>query len=83
VSEKVIAGLGIDNRVELSRIPNGTNIFSLRVKRGDPRMFQDQARKAGVVLGDPQGDRFLLSVNETWNRASPQQILDRLQQSLT
>jgi threonine aldolase len=82
-SEKVIAGLQTDDRIELSRIPNGTNVFSLRVKRGDPRTFQDLARKAGTVLGDPQGDHFLLSVNETWNRAGSQQILDRIQRALT
>jgi threonine aldolase len=82
-SEKVITGLQADTRVEVSRIPNGTNIFSLRVKRGDPRTFQDRLRKAGLILGDPQNDQFLLSVNETWNRIGAQQILDRLQLALT
>jgi threonine aldolase len=83
VSEKVIAGLKPDNRFEVTRIPNGTNIFSLRVRQGDPRTFQDRLRKAGIVLGDPQGDRFLLSVNETWNRTGAQEVLDRLQHALT
>jgi threonine aldolase len=83
VSEKVIAWLQADNRLQVTRIPNGTNIFALRVQQVDPRKFQERLRGGGIVVPDPQNERFLLSVNETWNRATPQEILDRLQQALT
>jgi threonine aldolase len=82
VSEKVIGGLGTDDRVQIKRIPNGTNIFLLRVKQGDPATFQERLRAAGMVVPNPQGDQLLLSVNETWNRVKPGEILEKMRQAL-
>ncbi len=75
VSEQVIAGLGQDRRFEVSRIPNGTNVFRLRPVQGDPKRFQERLRGGGIVVGAPVNGWFVLSVNETWNRASVETIL--------
>ncbi len=77
-SEKVIGALQSDARFELTRVPNGTNIFYLRVKGGNAQAFQRRAQEAGIILAAPVNDRFLVQVNETWARANPQEILARL-----
>jgi threonine aldolase len=77
-SEKVIAALSADSRFEVTRIPNGTNVFSLRVKGMDALNFQRRAGDAGFILAPPRNERFTVSVNETWARATPQEILARL-----
>jgi threonine aldolase len=77
-SEKVITALSADSRVEVTRVPNGTNIFYLRVKGMDALKFQRRASDAGLILAPPRNDRFTVLVNETWARATPQEILARL-----
>jgi threonine aldolase len=77
-SEKVIAALQSNSRFEVTRVPNGTNIFFLRVKGIDAQAFQRRAADAGFILSAPRDDRFTVQVNETWARATPQEILARL-----
>ena len=77
-SEKVIAALSADSRFEVTRVPNGTDIFSLRVKSMDALKFQRRATDAGFILAPPRDNQFTVLVNETWARATPQEILARL-----
>ena len=77
-SGKVLAALENDSRFELTRVPNGTNIAYLRLKSGDAEAFQKRVQNAGLVLPAPTRDRFTVQVNETWARATPQEILARL-----
>jgi threonine aldolase len=77
-SEKVISALQSDSRFEVTRVPNGTNIFFLRAKGVNAQEFQRRAQGAGFILGAPNNDRFAVQVNETWARATPQEILARL-----
>jgi threonine aldolase len=81
-SEKVIAALQSDSRFEVTRVPNGTNIFYLHVKGADAQAFQRRAEHAGFILSAPRNDRFTVQVNETWARATPQTIFDRLVHSV-
>jgi hypothetical protein len=74
-SEEVIAGFQSDSRFEVTRVPNGTNISFLRVKDIDAQAFQRRARESGFTLSAPNDDRFTVQVNETWARATPQEIL--------
>lgn len=77
-SEKVIAALQNDSRFAVTRVPNGTNIFFLSVKGIDAQAFQRRAAGAGFILSTPRDGRFTVQVNETWARATPQEILARL-----
>ena len=77
-SEAVIAALKADARFEVTRVPNGTNIFYLRVKGGDAQALQRRAQEAGLKLAAPRDDRFAVLVNETWARISAREILTRL-----
>lgn len=77
-SERVISALQSDRRFEVTRVPNGTNIFYLRVKGIDPLAFQRRTAEAGFVLRATRTDRFTVLVNETWGRATADEILARL-----
>ena len=77
-SQKVITALHSDARFEVTRVPNGTNIFSLRVKGVNAQAFQRRTQDAGFILSAPHNDSFTVLVNETWARATPQEILARL-----
>jgi threonine aldolase len=77
-SGNVIAALQSDARFEVTRVPNGTNIFFLRVKGVDAQTFQRRTQNAGFVLSAPHNDTFTVLVNETWGRATPEEILARL-----
>jgi threonine aldolase len=77
-SEKVIAALSTDRRFEVARVPDGTNIFFLRVIGMDAVKFHRRALDAGFILAPPRNDQFTVLVNETWARATPQEILARL-----
>lgn len=79
VSERVIEGLQADSRFAVTRVPNGTNIFQLRLKTGDAGALQRRAREAGLVLAAPgQDGSFSVLVNETWGGATAEEILGRL-----
>ena len=77
-SERVIAALQSDSRFEVTRVPNGTNIFFLRVKGASAQAFQRRAQSAGFILPAPDNDRFTVQVNETWARVNSREILTRL-----
>jgi threonine aldolase len=77
-SEKVIPVLQSDSRFEVTRVPNGSNIFFLRVKGVDARAFQRRAQDAGFILSAPRNDSFTVQINETWARVTPQEILARI-----
>jgi threonine aldolase len=81
VSEKVIAGLQRDSRFEIQRMPAGTNIFEMHIKQGDPVRLQERLAAEGFVMARPRDGRLSLSVNETWNRATAAEILEKLRQA--
>lgn len=76
VSEQVFTALGRDGRFQLRRVPNGTNIAFLTVK-SDAGLFRKRLVAAGVQIGEPRGNEFIVQVNETWNRASAGEIAGR------
>jgi threonine aldolase len=80
-SEQVIAGLQADKRFEIRRVPNGTNIFFLRLPEADAVAFRQRANQAGVEFSAPRNGQFTVQVNETWNRVEPRETLKRIQQA--
>ena len=81
VSEKVIAGLQADGRFDVGRIPSGTNIFTLQVRQGDAARLRERLMKEGIEISRPQNGRVAMSVNETWNRLSATEILERFRRN--
>jgi threonine aldolase len=81
-SEQVIAALGNDPRFAIERIPNGTNIFRLRVQNGNAAAYRQRLETAGINTLAPVEDWFAIQVNETWTRLPADAIAARFRQAL-
>jgi threonine aldolase len=82
-AERVIAALGKDSNFGLERIPNGTNIFRLRVFGVNAPVYRHRLDDAGISAGNPAGDWFHIQVNETWTRRPAMEIAERFRGALT
>ena len=83
VSESFIAEVGRHDAFRIERLPGGTNLFRLRVAGADPEVFRGRLREQRVDLGGVRSDgSFLVGVNETWNRATPDALADRFRAAL-
>jgi threonine aldolase len=82
VSEDWIRGLQRLDAFSVERIPSGTNLFRLRVRGTDAAAFQKRLATRGVILPAPQGDAFLVGVNETLNRTTAQELTDAFADAL-
>lgn len=83
-SEAVIDALRKDARFEIARVPNGTNIFRLRAAGVDPAALRQRLDQAGIAVAAPAGGAggwLSLQVNETWTRATPEEIAARFRRS--
>ena len=70
VSEEWIAKLRQNDRFTIERIPLGTNLFRLHLRGADPEAFRKKLELNGVLLPAPANGRFLIGVNETFNRTT-------------
>ena len=82
-SEKVIATLRADANFGVEPIPNGTNIFRMRVFNVNAPVYKLRLEDAGISVADPVGDWFGIQVNETWNRLPAAAIAARFRQALS
>jgi threonine aldolase len=80
VSDAFIERVGRHEAFAVERIPAGTNLFRLQVAHPDAARYRERLRRHGIHLGAPRtenaGSRFLVAVNETWNRASAATLAD-------
>ena len=83
VSEAFIEQVTRHDAFTVERITAGTNLFRLRVVGTDPGAFRRRLRDRGVDLGAMRSDgSVLIGVNETWNRATADDLTDRFQTAL-
>ena len=97
VSEAFLERLGSQEAFAVERIPTGTNLFRLRVGQADAAAFRARLRRRGIHLGLPRGfgdsaigdgggatggARFLVAVNETWNRTSAEGLANAFIEAL-
>jgi hypothetical protein len=82
ISEEWIRGLQRQERFAVERIPSGTNLFRLRVKNTDAEALRKRLAARGVMLPAPQGDAFLIGVNETLNRTTASELTDAFARAL-
>ena len=76
VSEAFIAQLTQHDAFTVERMTGGTNLFRLSVAAPDLVVFRRRLRDQGVDLGGSSGGRFLVGVNETWNRTTAGALAD-------
>jgi threonine aldolase len=80
-SERVIAAL-LGDGFEIERIPNGTNIFRMRVGSVNSPVYQGRLELAGISVRPPASPWLTLQVNETWGRADAAEIAARFRKAL-
>jgi threonine aldolase len=81
-SEAVIAELSRDANFAVERVPNGTNIFRLRVQNVNAPVYQLRLETAGISARPPAQDWFALQVNATWTRVPARAIVERFRRAL-
>lgn len=81
-SESVLATLAKDGGFDISRVERGTNIFRLRPNGVNAPVYQQRLQLAGITAAEPHNQWFTLRVNETWNRATPSEIVARFRKAL-
>lgn len=82
VSEGLISILSKDTNFGFERVENGTNQFRLRVFSVNAPVYRDRLEGAGISAPAPQQEWFTMHVNETWRRASADEIAARLRKAL-
>ena len=81
-ADAVISTLRTDANFEIEPIPNGTNVFRLRVNGVNAPIYQGRLEDAGVTARTPDGPWFLMQVNETWTRLPAPEIIARFRRAL-
>ena len=63
-------------------IPNGTNLMRLQVA-GNAHQFRQNLQNRGIQIGPPRANNhFLIAINETWNRQTPNDLVQAFVSSL-
>jgi threonine aldolase len=83
VSHDLMAGLRRHGGFTIEPIPMGTHLFRLKVHTSDATAFQKRLVASGVLVSPPQGDTFLIGVNETLNRTSGAELIEKFTRALT
>jgi threonine aldolase len=83
ISEEWITGLRRNDAFTIDRVTSGTNLFRLHVRGADLAAFQKRLAARGVMLPAPQGDAFLVGVNETLNRTTAAELTAAFGRALT
>ena len=82
VSQDLMAGLRRHGGFTIDPFPMGTNLFRLKVRTTDAATFRKRLAASGVMLSAPQGDTFLIGVNETLNRMTAADLTEMFTRAL-
>ena len=82
VSQDLMAGLRRHGGFTIDPFPMGTNLFRLKVQTSDAASFRKRLAANGVMLSAPQGDTFVVGVNETMNRMTAADLTEAFTRAL-
>ena len=84
VAEDLFARLPADGRCVVERVPNGTNVFRLKLTKGDPASWRQKLLQRGVELPKPNAETgvFTCKMNPTWIRSTAGELEKTLLDSL-
>ncbi len=76
VAEELFARLQADGRCVVERVPSGTNVFHLRLTKGNPVDWRQKLLQHGVVLPEPNPETgvFTCKMNPTWIRSTADEL---------
>ena len=83
VSQDLMAGLRRHGGFTIEPVAMGTNLFRLKVQTKDAAAFRKRLAADGVLLSGPQGDTFLIGINETLNRTTAADLTEMFTRALT
>ncbi|MCK9995752.1 MAG: aminotransferase class I/II-fold pyridoxal phosphate-dependent enzyme [Candidatus Krumholzibacteria bacterium] len=84
VAEDLFARLRADGRCAVERVPSGTNVFHIRLMKGDPADWRQKLLQHGVELPKPNLETgvFTCKMNPTWVRSTADELERTLLDSL-
>ncbi|NKB33174.1 MAG: hypothetical protein GKR91_08755 [Pseudomonadales bacterium] len=75
ISKEFYAAIEQHPAFTVTRIPNGTNLTRVTLADSDSEEFRAKLNEQNIVIGRANLDnRFTLSVNETWNRTTANEL---------
>ena len=81
-AETLFSLLQKDERFKITKFENGSHIVGLEVKKADVGRFKEALAKKNIQLSAPVGNGFLLKVNPSILRDTPQNLAGRFSESL-
>ncbi len=81
-AETLFSLLQKDERFKITQFENGSHIVGLEVKKADAGRFKEALAKKNIQLSTPVGNGFLLKVNPSILRDTPQNLAGRFSESL-
>lgn len=81
-SKKLFKLLNNIPSITVEEIPNGTNVFILKLKNADPKKLKSKLTESGIEIPSPSGQIFSMKINVTLNRDTPENIASKFKLAL-
>jgi threonine aldolase len=81
-AETLFSLLQKEERCKVTKFENGSHIVGLEVKNVDANRFKEALNKRHIQLSAPVGNGFLLKINPSLNRDTPQNIAALFKEAL-
>ena len=81
--ESLIRLLEAQRKLQIERVPHGSNIFRVKLSGGAADVLQQRLAQAGIVIRVPKdSQQFTIQINETINRRPPEEIAHEFARAL-
>jgi len=81
-AEKLFSYLQKEERLKIIKFENGSHIVRLTIKDTNLSKFKEALMKNNIELSNPDEQGFLLKINPSLNRTSPENIAELFKQAL-
>jgi threonine aldolase len=81
-AEKLFSYLQKDERLKITKFENGSHIVRLSIKGINLSKFKEGLMKNNIELSNPDDKGFLLKINPSLNRTSPENVAELFKQAL-
>ena len=81
-AETLFSLLQKDEKCKVTKFENGSHIVGLEVKNVNANRFKEALNKRHIQLSAPVGNGFLLKINPSLNRDTPQNIAALFREAL-